>query len=247
MSDDAVVAIGTLAIAGALAGLAIIDSTPAAMAVSVVAGAAWLLCLSTFNIASQQAVPGWVRARGLALYLSAFMGGIALGSAGWGVVADAIGSQSAFAWGALAVALTLLLRLRWPLRFVSELDLSPSPMFAPEMRLEPEDTSGPVFVTLTYDVRAGADDEFLAALGRVRRARRRTGAVQWAVYRDAEQPNRYIETFIVPTWEEHLRQHGRRTATDAELQQQLLPFLRDAQLPHASHYLTPTRRDAPHQ
>ncbi len=247
MSDDAVVAIGTLAIAGALAGLAIIDSTPAAMAVSVVAGAAWLLCLSTFNIASQQAVPGWVRARGLALYLSAFMGGIALGSAGWGVVADAIGSESAFAWGALAVALTLLLRLRWPLRFVSELDLSPSPMFAPEMRLEPEDTSGPVFVTLTYDVRAGADDEFLAALGRVRRARRRTGAVQWAVYRDAEQPNRYIETFIVPTWEEHLRQHGRRTATDAELQQQLLPFLRDAQLPHASHYLTPTRRDAPHQ
>ena len=114
-------------------------------------------------------------------------------------------------------------------------------MFAPEMRLEPGDTSGPVFVTLTYDVHAGADDEFLAALGRVRRARRRTGAVQWAVYRDAEQPNRYIETFIVPTWDEHLRQHDRRTATDAELQQQLRPFLRYAQLPHASHYLRAPR------
>jgi hypothetical protein len=146
MSDDAVVAVGTLAIAGALAALAIIDSTLAAMVVSVAAGAAWLLCLSTFNIASQQAVPGWVRARGLALYLSAFMGGIAVGSAGWGVVADAVGSQTAFAWGALTVTLTLLLRLRRPLRFVSDLDLSPSPMFAPEMRLEPRDASGPVFV-----------------------------------------------------------------------------------------------------
>ena len=45
-------------------------------------------------------VPGWLRARGLALYLSVFMGGIAVGSAGWVVVGDSIGSQGAFAWRA---------------------------------------------------------------------------------------------------------------------------------------------------
>ena len=49
----------------------------------------------------------------------------------------------------------------------------------------------------------------------VGRARRRTGAVRWSVYRDAERPERFIEMFIVPTWQEHVRQHERRTVTDA--------------------------------
>ena len=241
LSEDAVVAIGTLAFAAALLGLAVIDTTAVAMALVAVAGAAWLLCLSTLNVASQQAVPGWVRAAGLAFYLSVFMGGIALGSAAWGIVANAIGSQGAFAWGALAVALTPLLALRWKLRTITDLDLSPAPMFAPEMRLAPEDATGPAFVTLTYDVRPDAHQQFLSALKRVRRARRRTGAVQWAVYRDAERPDQFIETFIVPTWDEHLRQHERRTATDLQLQDDLRPFLRDSELPHAKHYIAATR------
>jgi MFS family permease len=243
ISEDAVVATGTLGVAAALLGLALNDTTAVAMVLVVLAGAAWLLCLSTLNVASQQAVPGWVRARGLALYLSVFMGGIAVGSAGWGVVGDSIGSQGAFTWGALAVALTPLLALRWSLSSASGVDLSPAPMFAPEMRFAPEDATGPVLVTLTYDVRPGVDQAFLSALKRVGRARRRTGAVQWAVYRDAEQPDQFIETFVVPTWEEHLRQHGRRTATDAELQGELRPFLRDGDLPHAKHYIAPSRAE----
>jgi quinol monooxygenase YgiN len=177
------------------------------------------------------------------LYLSVFMGGIALGSAAWGVVANAIGSQGAFGWGALAVALTPLLALRWKLRTITNLDLAPAPMeFAPEMRLAPEDVTGPAFVTLTYDVHPDAHEQFLSALERVRRARRRTGAVQWAVYRDAERPDHYIETFIAPSWDEHLRQHERRTATDRQLQDDLRPFLRDSELPNAMHYVAATRR-----
>jgi hypothetical protein len=243
MSEDAVVAAGTLGVAAALVGLALNESTALAMVLVVLAGAAWLLCLSTLNVASQQAVPGWVRARGLALYLSVFMGGIALGSAGWGVVGDSIGSRGTFAWGALAVALTPLLALRWSLSSASGIDLSPAPMFAPEMGFAPEDAAGPVLVTLTYDVRPGVDQPFLAALERVGRARRRTGAVQWAAYRDAESPDEFIETFVVATWEEHLRQHGRRTATDAQLQDELRPFLRDGNLPHARHYIAPARTE----
>ena len=240
--EDGVIVVGTIGVAVALLALAVIDTMALAMAMILLAGAAWLLCLSTFNVASQQAVPGWVRARGLSFYLSVFSGGIALGSAAWGVVAGRLGSQPAFAWGALAVALTLLLGLRWKLQSTSELDLSPAPMFAPEMRLGPEDAGGPVFVTLTYDVRPDAHEGFLSALSRLRRARRRTGAVQWAVYRDAEQPDQFIETFIVPSWDEHLRQHGRRTVTDLQLQEELRPFVRNGELPNAKHYLAPRRR-----
>lgn len=241
LSEDAVVVLGTLALAAVLGSLAVVDVTAVAMALVIVAGGAWLLCLSTLNVAAQLAVPGWVRARGLALYLSVFSGGIALGSAGWGVVANSLGSQGALAWGALAVALTSLLALRWKLRTI-DLDLSPAPMFAPEMRLAPEDTTGPTLVTLTYDVRPDAHQQFLSALEHVRRLRRRTGAVHWAVYRDAEHPDQFIETFVVPTWDEHLRQHERRTASDRQIQDDLRPYLRDHELPQARHYIAPARR-----
>ena len=115
-------------------------------------------------------------------------------------------------------------------------------MFAPEMQLASEDLTGPAFVTLTYDVRPDAHQQFLSALKRVRRARRRTGAVQWAIYQDTERPDQFIETFIVPTWDEHLRQHERRTATDLQLQEDLRPFLRDRELPRAKHYIAPTQQ-----
>jgi hypothetical protein len=69
MSEDAVVATGTLGVAAALLGLALNETTAVAMVLVVLAGAAWLLGLSTLNVASQQAAPTWVCARGLAFYL----------------------------------------------------------------------------------------------------------------------------------------------------------------------------------
>jgi len=239
LSEDAVVMIGTIGVAAALLGLALTRSVPLALAITVLAGAAWLLCLSTFNVASQEALPGWVRARGLAMYLTVFMGGIALGSAAWGYLAGAIGTPATFGWGALVVALTASLGLRWRLHRIGEVDLSPSPMQAPEMRIASDGSAGPAFMMVTYDVKPGAEEAFQVALRRVGRARRRTGAVRWSVYRDADRPERFIETFIVPSWDEHVRQHERRTATDASLQQDLRDFLIDGADPHVEHFVAP--------
>ncbi len=239
--EDSVVAIGSLTVAAALLALAIVRWAPLALAVMVCAGAAWLLCLSTFNVASQEALPGWVRARGLAMYLTAFTGGIALGSAAWGYLANSLGTPATFAWGALAVALTPLLGLGWHLSRVGDLDLSPAPMYAPEMRLAVEDAAGPVFVTVAYEVRPESVDEFQRAVRRVGRARRRTGAVRWSIYRDAEAPQRFVEMFIVPSWQEHVRQHERRTVTDAGLQESLRNFLAEGTEPQVAHFVAPPR------
>ena len=57
----------------------------------------------------------------------------------------------------------------------------------------------------------------------LRRSRRRTGATTWHLYRDAADPRRYVETFVVPTWEEHLRQHhDRLTGADRDVEQEAL-------------------------
>jgi MFS family permease/quinol monooxygenase YgiN len=242
LGEDRMVVVGSFGVAASLLALAEVRSTALALLVMVIAGTAWLLCLSTFNVASQQALPGWVRARGLALYLTAFMAGIAVGSALWGELANIVGVPVTFGWGAAAVAATTALGLRWKFRRIAEVDLSPAPFLAPEMRLPDEDASGPVLVTVAYDVRPESEDAFQRALALVGRSRRRTGAVQWSVYRDAENPGRFIETYVVPSWEEHVRQHGRRTVTDASLTEGLRVFLREGTRPEVKHYVAPARQ-----
>jgi hypothetical protein len=57
----------------------------------------------------------------------------------------------------------------------------------------------------------------------VRSSRRRTGASRWSLYRDAADRSRFIESFFVPSWEEHLRQHrDRLTGADQDLEQEAL-------------------------
>jgi quinol monooxygenase YgiN len=139
------------------------------------------------------------------------------------------------------MALSVSLALVWRLRWIGEVDLSPSPMHAPEMRLVPEDAGGPAFVMVTYEVRPGSEEAFQEALQRMGRVRRRTGAVRWSLYRDADRPQRFIETFVAPSWDEHVRQHGRRTATDASRQQDLRAFLVAGTEPVAEHFVAPAR------
>jgi hypothetical protein len=50
------------------------------------------------------------------------------------------------------------------------------------------------------------------------RVRRRDGASRWGLYRDLERADIYLETFLVMSWAEHLRQHERLTRGDSELE-----------------------------
>jgi hypothetical protein len=59
----------------------------------------------------------------------------------------------------------------------------------------------------------------------LRRSRRRTGASRWELYRDGDRPNRFVEMFSVPSWEEHEHQHeGRLTAVDKAIEETALAF-----------------------
>ena len=51
----------------------------------------------------------------------------------------------------------------------------------------------------------------------VERIRRRDGAIQWGLFEDAANPGRYVESFLVENWAEHLRQHERITVSDRAL------------------------------
>jgi quinol monooxygenase YgiN len=87
--------------------------------------------------------------------------------------------------------------------------------------IRPEFDAGPVLVTVEYRVNGDRTDEFLQAIHEYGRVRRRDGAVRWGVYRDLEDADRYVETFVVSSWAEHLRQHERVTNADRAVEDRL--------------------------
>src|SRR4029078_11921294 len=87
------------------------------------------------NGAAQTAVPAWVRARALGIYLLVFQGGLGVGSALWGLAAQPVGASIALASSAAAAILGLAAILRWPLREITMLDLTPS-AYWPEPHLD---------------------------------------------------------------------------------------------------------------
>jgi hypothetical protein len=64
-----------------------------------------------------------------------------------------------------------------------------------------------VLVTVEYRIDPADRD----ALARLEHGRRRDGAYAWGVFEDAAQEGRIIETFLIESWMEHLRQHERVT------------------------------------
>ena len=86
--------------------------------------------------------------------------------------------------------------------------------------LQPHLDEGPVLVTSAWRVGEANVEAFVEAMRHVRGSRLRTGATRWELFRDGEDPQRFVEVYQVPTWAEHLRQHdGRLTVGDEEVEQ----------------------------
>jgi Transmembrane secretion effector len=201
---------------------------------NAVAGAAWVSFLSLFNVQLLNRAPDWVRARVLAVSLLVFQGAVAGGSAVWGTVAAHTGITRALLWvgaGAILSAGTALF-LRVP-------DVGPDLTPWNHWRLPPvqTDVDGPVLVTVEYDVTPGSESEFLTAMREYGRIRRRDGASRWGICKDLEASNRYLETFLVSSWEEHLRQHDRLTRGDSELEHRLRNYTQSGPIVRHLQYL----------
>jgi MFS family permease len=210
---------------------------PAAVALFV-AGAAWLSLLSTLNATAQLAIPAWVRARALAIYMLAVFGGLAAGSAGWGALANLAGVPRAFALAALAVVLGRAATLRQRLPEGEGPDLTPaSRWLEPQLARSIEPERGPALVTVEYQIDPTQAQAFARAAQGLGAIRRRDGAIRWGLWADVEQPGRYLESFVVESWLEHLRQHERITAADREVQTVARSFHRGAEPPRVRHFI----------
>jgi hypothetical protein len=67
---------------------------------------AWIAPLSTLTLAAQLALPQWIQARGLAIYLVVLIGSQALGAFVWGLVASRFGLTASLTAAAVLLIAT---------------------------------------------------------------------------------------------------------------------------------------------
>jgi MFS family permease len=237
LGPDGLVVAGELGTAAALVLFALAHSAPLAIIACVLAGGSWILVLATLNVAAQLALPEWVRGRGLAVYATVFFGTMSLGSALWGFAATRVGVSSAHLIAAAVALLAIPLTRRWRLQGVGELDLAPSAHWPPPVLAHPVDAdAGPVLVSIEYRIDPKNRVAFLAALTRLARTRRRDGAYSWGVFEDTAHQGRMLETYLVDSWLEHLRQHERTTRADRVLEDRVRAFTHEP--PRITHYIS---------
>jgi MFS family permease len=218
LSSNTLLLVASLIFAAALAALVLVPNAAAIVVVLLPTGVAWIAVLSGMNTSMQLFLPAWVRARGLATYQIVLFGAQAAGAVLWGIIAGPAGLVGTFLIAAaVMIAGAATIRL-WPLFDTSGSERSLAVYWPkPHLVFEPDPQDGPVLVTRTYTIAPEHEQPFLQAMSWMRRSRLRTGAVEWGLYRDGETAQRFVECFVVPSWEEHLRQHNeRQTGADRQ-------------------------------
>ena len=199
-------------------------------------GFAWTTTTSTFNVAVQLSVPGWVQARALGAYQTVFWCGMAFGSTLWGFIAEHASTPKSLLAASAGMLLTLPFALRFHLLRGTPPDLSPYQLNrpGPQVAIEPSHEDGPVLVSVEYRVRDADYAAFTHAIHQLRAVRMRDGAIRWGVFRDTAGARRIVENFVVDSWLEFLRERERMTISDRAILDRARSFHQGAGLPAAS-------------
>jgi MFS family permease len=223
-SSDALLALGTTVFAASLWGVAAFKSIALLSVAILFGGIAWTAIISLMTTVMQNLAPDWIRARAMAVFMLVYMGTWTVGSTFWGYIAGRRGTHFSLIAACIGTAACPILVL------ISRLPDTPVDLGAwdhwgkPMVVGDIDPNQGPVLVTAEYEVESKQSDEFLEALHKFSRVRRRDGASRWGVYRDTEHPTKYVETFIVESWAEHMRQHERLTSADRDLEESVGRF-----------------------
>lgn len=237
---DEFVRYGTLTHAAMSVAAAFSPNVWVALPAMFVAGMAWISTANSLTVAAQMSLPNWVRARGMAVYQMALMGGSAAGAALWGQVAGLTDVPTSIVIASIAGPLVLLLTRHLTLQGSgADEDFSPArPANDPTPVIDVRADDGPVLITVEYRIDPVNAEAFAAVMQETRRARLRQGALSWGLFHDTEVPGRYVETLVDESWVEHLRRLERFTAADVGLRQRRLAFHIGDKPPEVKRYVS---------
>jgi len=225
LSIDRLIGGGSVLMAAILVIIGVVPWPPVLAVAAVAGGVAWVTVVTNVSAAAQFRLPDWVRARGLGAFQMVFQSALAFGGLLWGVAAEVLGVEAAMAMAGGLAILGVPLGRHWSLEASERLDLEPAALW-PEPEVDPvtDPEAGPVEIQVTYRIDPADSHAFLEATDELGRQRRRDGAYRWLIAEDAGEPGRFVETFFVETWAEHLRQHRRVTEHDRATEERVLSF-----------------------
>ncbi len=233
-STEAIASAAVVLLGGTIIAIGQVHNLPGLALVMLVNGGTWIIFISLASALVQSLAPDWVRARVLAIYMLISQGGLALGSVLWGTLASRTSVDTAvLVAGAATIAMAalgLVARLPDTTGDVSPWNHWPMPAIATNQA--PALDQGPVLVTAEYRVEERHVKAFLEAVAAYGHVRRRDGAFRWGIYRDTERLDVYVETFLVSSWAEHLRQHDRLTHADSEIEDRVIALGGDPVVRH---------------
>ncbi len=226
-SSEAIISTGVVLFGLSTMAAGTAHTLPWLLVTMLTGGASWLVFISLFNVIVLNQTPDWVRARVLAVSLLIVQGAMAGGSAVWGALAARIGISETLICSGVGILASASLAFFFKLPDAPA-DLTPLVHGKTPTILSTDVTdaeSGPILVTVEYVVQPGKEEKFLKAVHKRERLRRRDGAYRWGIFRDLGSIDRYVETFLVDSWAEHLRQHERSTQADRVVEEQIYKFV----------------------
>jgi predicted MFS family arabinose efflux permease len=139
LSSNAVLALAGTAFAVAFAGIALATSMWVAIPLLIVCGFGWTATVATVISELQPFLPGWVRARAIAIYLMVFLGTQAVAAPIWGLVTQHAGLQVALLAAAALIGVSVLVSLVLRVPESQGLDRSPLAYWdTPRLQVDPE-------------------------------------------------------------------------------------------------------------
>lgn len=240
LDSDRMVMAATGLFAGAAVVMGLADNLYIALPAMIAFGASWIAAMSSLQTAAQLALPNWVRARGLSVFIVVLMACLAGGSAIWGQVAEFTDITTPLFLSAGLGLVAIPLTRRFRLGNVERLDHAPSTHWPePVLDFEPDADKGPVLTMIEYEIDPGDVADFKKMMRRMRQFRLRDGAFSWSLYQDVSNSRIFIEAFRDLSWVEHLRHHQRVTRMGERIQEEAAAFHKGDGPPKVRHMVPP--------
>ena len=164
--------------------------------------------------------------------------GMVGGSWLWGLLAETQGLQVALVVSAMALIIGGMVGYKLPLPEYDRLNLEPLNKFIePTLAVQLKQRTGPIMITIDFDIANDDIPAFLTAMTERRRIRIRDGARRWSLLRDLEQPNIWTEKYYVATWVEYIRHNQRRTVSDSDVSDDLIALHQGSEPPKVRRML----------
>jgi MFS family permease len=218
ISTDQMVALATAIFALGVFALALCPFAVLSCVIMFVIGANWVVILTNFNVATQRAVPAWVKGRAMSMYLLTLWGSWAVGSAFWGAIARFTSAHVAMCFASLGLFMGLI-ALAW-LRLVPSDSIDFNLAFDPSASA-PLAGNGLVHIEIPYRIPESSTPEFIALMRALRRQRLRNGASHWQLI-SGKTFGSFTERFTFVSASQFARQRSRITRSEFQLEQRAL-------------------------